>query len=169
MPTPKITRKHLVGGASAAAIAAAIAIASPMISGFESERHRVYRDVVGIATYCDGETKNPDWSKTYSHEECMALLGGRLEEFNAAIDSCVYATLTTHQRAASLSFTYNLGAGAFCGGSIARNFNAGNPQAACDAMLQYDHAGKDKNGKPRVIRGLTIRRQAEREVCLTKD
>lgn len=152
----KIEAKHVATGSAAAAIA----LAGGLIYNFEGERSRVYRDVVGIKTYCIGETRNPDPSKVYSHEECMSLLGGRLEEFNAAIDKCVHVPLSTGQRGASLSFTYNLGAGAYCNGSVARNFNAGNPQAACDAMLLYNRAGG------REIRGLTLRRQAERKVCL---
>lgn len=156
-----LNKSHAKGGA--AGFAAALAIAAPMVYSFEGERNRVYRDVVGIATYCVGETSHPDWSKTYSHEECMSLLGGRLEEFNDAIDRCIHVPLTAHQRAASLSFVYNLGAGAYCNGSVARNFNAGRPTEACDGMLQYNHANK------RVIRGLTIRRQQERKVCLMKD
>lgn len=159
--TPERHRKKAAG-----ASAAAILLAGTMIYSFEGERRTVYSDVVGIKTYCIGETRNPEMGRTYSHEECMKLLDGRLEEFNTEIDRCVYAVLTDNQRAALLSFTYNLGAGTMCNSSIVRNFNSGHQLEACNAFLLYNHAGKNADGTPKVIRGLTLRREAERKVCM---
>lgn len=154
----KITRKHVIGATAGAA--GAIGVALAIIPGFEGERHKVYRDVVGVATYCIGETKNPQWGKVYTHEECQKLLEGRLEEFRAALRKCVHVALPAPVEGAMLSLEYNIGAGAFCKSSIARKLNAGDFAGACDSLMLYDRAGG------RVIEGLRRRRAAERQVCL---
>ena len=153
----KIEAKHVATGSAAAVIA----LAGGLIYNFEGERsasiatswgsrptvsaRRATRSVEGLAA-----TKNA----------CRFSAAGS-KEFNAAIDKCVHVPLSTGQRGASLSFTYNLGAGAYCNGSV--SCPTSTPvilQAACDAMLLYNRAGG------REIRGLTLRRQAERKVCL---
>lgn len=139
---------------------AAVALIVPFVVAAEGLRQRVYLDPINIPTYCVGETKNPDWNKTYSKAECYALLEGRLAEFEQGVRSCVRAPLTDSQMAASISLAYNIGTGAFCRSSIARKFNAGDPIGACDAFLLYNRAGGI------VWKGLTKRRQAEREICL---
>lgn len=156
--TAKITRKHVIGGAAGAA--AAIGVALAIIPGFEGERHKVYRDVVGVATYCIGETRNPNWNHVYTHDECTKLLEGRLEEFRVAMHKCVHVAMPPEVEGAMLSLEYNIGTGAFCKSSIARKLNAGDFAGACDALMLYDRAGG------REIEGLKRRRAAERKVCV---
>ena len=154
----KIKGKHVAGAAVGAVSGIGIALA--IIPGFEGERHRVYRDVIGKATYCIGETENPQWGKVYTHEECQTLLEGRLEEFRAAMRKCVHVALPAPVEGAMLSLEYNIGAGAFCKSSIVRKLNAGDFAGACDSLMLYDRAGG------RVIAGLERRRREERKVCL---
>jgi lysozyme len=45
---------------------------------------------------------------------------------------------------------------------MAKKANAGDMQGACDSLMSWNKAG----GK--VVNGLTIRRQKERELCLKK-
>lgn len=138
---------------------AAIALALPVVIAAEGLRQRVYLDPINIPTYCVGETTNPDWNRTYSKAECYALLEGRLAEFERGVRSCVTAPLTPSQMAASISLAYNIGTRAYCKSSIARKFNEGDPAGACDAFLLYNRAGGI------VWRGLTKRRQVERDLC----
>jgi hypothetical protein len=56
-------------------------LAASLVAGFEGLRTYVYRDPVGIPTYCFGETKNPKWGKRYTVDECRELLADRLQEF----------------------------------------------------------------------------------------
>jgi len=65
------------------------------------------------------------------------------------------------QLIASVSLAYNIGTGGFCRSTAARRFNAGNWRGGCDAFLMWNRAGG------RVVRGLTLRRQRERAICLT--
>lgn len=152
---PKLQKKHVAAGA-----AGAIALASTLIYNFEGERHTVYRDVIGVATYCIGETKNPQFGHVYSHAECMDILGGRLAEFDTAVRACTREDMPAEVEAAADSLAYNIGTAGFCKSSIARDIRSGDYNAACNAFELYDRAGG------RVIAGLQKRRMAERKVCL---
>lgn len=55
---------------------------------------------------------------------------------------------------------FNIGTGGFCRSTAARRFNAGNWRGGCDAFLMWNKAGG------REVRGLTLRRQRERALCL---
>lgn len=134
-------------------------IAVGCVSGFEGLRQYVYRDPVGIPSFCFGETKNPEWGKRYSVDECKALLADRLEEFNAGVDRCVTAPLSDSRRAALVSFSYNVGVGAFCQSQLVRKLNAGDP-TACDELLKWTKA------KGITLPGLVKRREEERRLCL---
>jgi lysozyme len=141
---------------------AAIALALPLVAGFEGLRQKAYQDFspARVWTVCYGETDGVQRGDTYSKAECDEMLAGRLEDFERGVRACVTAPLTPAQMAASISLAYNIGTGAFCKSSVARNFNAGNVRAACDSFLKFNRAGGI------VFPGLTRRREAERQLCL---
>ena len=153
------------GVAVAGTVAAALVIAIPFVADFEGFYPRVYRDPVGVKTICYGQTGSDgaDFSKVYTKQECLDMLGKDLERYNKYVDACIHVPLPTHRRAALISFVYNLGQGNLCNGPVARNLNAGNVTAGCNAILAYNHAGGA------VLPGLTRRRQAERALCLRTD
>ncbi|PJE29977.1 hypothetical protein CVM39_08810 [Pseudooceanicola antarcticus] len=57
-----------------------------------------------------------------------------------------------------------MGAGAFCGSSMSRRALAGDLAGACDALLMWNKARM--KGRLQPVRGLTRRREAERDLCL---
>jgi lysozyme len=65
---------------------------------------------------------------------------------------------------AIVGFVYNLGYGTFRRSSIASNLKLKNKQAAAEAFLAYNKAGKEKQE----LKGLTLRRQYEKALFLTK-
>lgn len=144
-----------IGGAAAAAIA----IATPFVAGKEGVVYHVYRDVVGVPTYCYGQTSDPRWGHRYTPEECEADLRQTINKFDREIRGCLTRELPAKTEAASISFAYNLGAGTFCK-YIAPDFNSGQMERGCEHMTHFNHAGG------RVVRGLTIRRGEERDLCL---
>jgi lysozyme len=150
----------LVRGDVGGVVGGAVVIAAGLIAGQEGFVDHVYLDPVKIPSYCFGETQNPDWKKTYSREECVALLEGRVMEFDEGVSACVAAPIPDPTRAAFLSASYNLGLRGFCGSSIVRLWNAGHRREACDRLLKFNTAGGI------VLRGLTRRREAERALCL---
>jgi lysozyme len=124
---------------------------------FEGTELSTYRDMGGVLTYCTGAA----WGKMYTPAQCRAQLDRDLERHAAGIAMCIpLARLTDGQKVAFVDVAYNIGVSGFCGSSMARRTNAGDMLGACNALLMWNKVG----GKE--VRGLTRRRQAERELCL---
>lgn len=141
--------------------AAAAAVLLAFTPKFEGTKLTTYRDLGGVLTYCTGATENAMRGKTYTPAECQAQLERDLERHAAGVARCVPMNrLTAGQRVAFVDAAYNIGVSAFCGSSMARRTNAGDIAGACDALLMWNKVG----GKE--VRGLTLRRQKERELCL---
>lgn len=150
------SRGLVLGGA-----AAMLAIATPLIARWEGVELRAYRDIVGIPTVCYGETLGVQMGQTFTKAECDAQLARRVVQFAGEIATCLPPGLPPETAAAFVSAAYNIGSRAFCRSSMSRRSLAGNLRGACDALLMWNKAGG------RVIPGLTNRRNAERELCLS--
>lgn len=170
MTEPQKTSNVKKGGAAAGVIGVvAAAILIPFLSVQESggKQYLVsYRDLVGVWTICDGETKGVHQGMTETPAGCALRLDKRVaQDFGPGVLKCAPA-LKDHgyQLAASISLAYNIGIKGFCGSTVARRFNSGlrNWASACDAFLLWNKAGG------RVVRGLDNRRRAERKLCLTE-
>ncbi len=146
-----------------------VSIAVVVVGAFEGLYLHPYNDVVGVRTVCYGATAadHVDLSRTYTKAECDQMLGNDLPKYDAMIQKCLpkdaYNALPPHRHAALVSFTYNLGGGAFCKSRIPKDLAAGNVKQACTDMLAYNRAGG------RVIKGLVTRRQAEYKLCMEND
>jgi len=152
------------GGVAATVIAAAVALAVPITSGFEGLRTKPYRDPAGIPTVCYGETAVP--MQDYSAAECVEMLAKRqTKDFAPLVVRAVPALGEpdhVQQLAASLDFAYNVGT--FTNTSMARLFRDGRWAEGCDAFTLYTKA--HVHGKLTVLPGLVIRRQCEKAMCL---
>jgi lysozyme len=92
-----------------------------------------------------------------------------LVPFEQAVNSLVKVKLTQNQFDALISFVYNVGADidadniaeGLGDSTLLKKLNAGDYKGAADQFLKWDKA----NGK--VMKGLTIRRQAERALFLS--
>lgn len=145
---------------------AALAIALPLVAGGEGLRQYVYRDPVGIPTYCFGETKNPEWGKRYTIEECKGLLSDRVGQSIDEVEACVPG-LPPSMLAAFASANYNLflGGGGFCRSGMARKSNLGDRAGGCAVLLQYTKATLPGGAKIE-LPGLVKRRREEYELCI---
>lgn len=145
---------------TAAIMAAAIAL----VAGWEGLRTTAYPDRLanGIPTVCFGETRGVELGDSYTVEECQVMLGQGLVEFETGMRRCLTSpdTIPAKPYVAFLSLSYNIGNGAFCRSTVAREANAGNFRAACEAISMWTRAG----GK--VVQGLVNRRSDERRLCL---
>lgn len=137
-----------------------IAAAVPLVAAFEGLRQKAYLDPVSIPTVCFGTTAGVKLGQVYSVEQCENLLARDLIEANAGIDSCVHVPLQEHQRAALVSFTYNVGRRNFCGSTLARKLNNGDYTGACNELPKWVYAKGVK------LPGLVKRREQERKLCL---
>ena len=124
---------------------------------FEGMVLRGYTDPIGIVTACAGHTKTAVLGKPYTREECEQLLQEDLIEHAEGVNGCT-TDLTPGQRAAAVSFAYNVGVAAFCKSTFARKLNAKDP-TACAELDRWTKAGG------RELPGLVKRRAAERAIC----
>lgn len=136
--------------------AAAVALAAPVVMHFEGLSLTPYKDPVGIPTVCFGETHAE--MRSYTQAECRAMLVASLESHGQDIAACLPQDLPDHQKAAALSFGYNVGAEKLCGSTFAAKLRARDP-SACAELSRWVYAG----GKQ--LPGLVKRRAAERAMC----
>ena len=133
-----------------------------LVGMWEGVRTVAYRDIVGIPTVCFGETRGVKMGDRYTMDECRAMLGDALVEFEAGMRKCLTKPDTIPPKAytAFLSLSYNIGTGAFCKSTVARKANAGDIKGACNGIPAWSRAGG------RVVKGLVNRRAEEKRICL---
>lgn len=152
-----------------------ILLAAVVVASYEpapgDKRLQAYRDFGGVWTICDGHTRGVHAGMKATHAECDQWREDDLAEAATIVDRCIDAP-NPHQRAALISFAFNVGPGGkgikdgLCqlkSGKepyVRRMANAGRWQEACDGLLAWTKAAGIK------LRGLVRRRQDERALCL---
>lgn len=159
--TPAQMRTAKAGGATALALAAALAISGV----WEGKSNVPYKDPVDVWTVCGGETHVP--MRRYTDAECEQIdrrrMISRMEEVRKVNPRIAAKPL---QWAAHASFANNIGIGRYSTSSILKLFKQGRESEACLAMGKYKFAG----GK--VFQGLLLRRTGDKarygeiELCL---
>ncbi|MGP3790292.1 lysozyme [Pseudomonas sp. B392_1p] len=157
------------------ALSGALGIAGAVVTWFEGRSLVAYLDPVGIPTICDGWTYRVQLGDTATPEQCDAYTRKALEEtariFERWVPTSVIEQMPTTSVAAFQSFIYNVGPGApgvkdgFVWLKSGRHstmllhLQAGRVAAACSELPNWPNAGGKR------LRGLEIRRAAERELC----
>jgi lysozyme len=149
-------------GATAGGVAAACALALPLVAVWEGLRTEPYLDLVKRPTVCFGETNVE--MRRYTRPECEAMLQKSLAKYAEPVLDCIPSDAPLSVKAAMTSLAYNAGSRAVCGSTAARRANALDYRGACDALMAWNKARV--NGKLVPVKGLTNRRAAERELCL---
>ena len=141
-----------IGAAAAALVVSTVAI-------YEGTVLRTYRDPIGIVSACTGHT-GPElrMGQTFTKEQCTEMLYVDLLKHAQALE-CVKRPMSDGQKAAFLSFSFNVGNGAFCSSTLVRKANAGDMPGACAELSRWTYAG----GKQ--LLSLIKRRAAERKLC----
>ena len=146
----------MVAGGVLAVVLAAAAFVAP----WEGLSLKPYRDIVGVATVCYGETRGIE-QRTYSEAECAALLTSGIGQFYDGLTKCIRKRLTLGQAVAPTSWAHNVGLGAAGGSTLVRPSHAG--EAASGWRMQLLRWGVDGGQR---VRGLTNRRKAEYAECV---
>lgn len=158
------TNRFGAAGAAVTAVGLAVSIAAPA----EGYVAYVYRDPVGVLTYCYGETlKAKDMvGRRFSEQECRALLEKRMAHYDQGNAGCIsaWSRLHVYVRAAFNDFSYNVGVGAFCASTAAKLLQAGRVRDACGQLTRWIKGRV--NGKLVVLPGLLKRRALEQTYCL---
>ena len=149
--------KHLSGIGLGGALVLA---GAGTVSYYEGVSNKAYIDPVGIWTICYGETKGVNKGDYKTDEECLDSLAEELTEHHKKMVMYVKTPISEKEEAAYLSFTYNVGVGAFSKSTLLKKLNSGDRVGACSQLLRWDKAGGKK------LKGLTLRRQSESKLCL---
>lgn len=160
---PSVPKKTLAGIVGAVA-AANLLTNVPQEEGMSL---RAYRDIAGVWTICNGDTKNVTAGMIETEAGCRARLEAQLIAHAAPVMACTPRLAEPgrdYTRAAAVSLAYNIGVGAYCKSTVDRRFDAGNWTGGCDAFLAWNKARV--KGVLRPVKGLTNRRQRERAICL---
>ena len=141
-----------------------------LIQSFEGFSSKAYDDGVGVWTIGWGTTRYEDGRKvkrgdSISVEKAMELFMHDLAQFEKAVRDSVKVPLTQNQYDALVSFTYNVGIGALQGSTALRKLNSGDYKGAANALLSWNKGRV--NGKLVELKGLTRRRNAERDLFLS--
>ena len=159
-PEPITTKTVVVGGG----LAIVLALAMPVVKYFEGKSNDSYYDnlpSVALVTACYGHTdKGLKIGERFTDAQCDDFLIKDLITANKGVDTCIKVPLSDNQRAALISFTFNVGQGKLCKSTLAKKANAGQP--FCSELSKWVYAG----GKVR--NGLVKRRAAERAMCESK-
>ena len=139
--------------------ASSVALVIPLVVYYEGVVLRTYSDPINKITACTGHT-GPElrMGQRYTKEQCETMLYGDLLKHADALD-CIKTPLADNQKAAFLSFAFNVGNSAFCRSTLARKANQGDMRGACAELSRWTLAG----GKE--LPGLVRRRAAERAMC----
>lgn len=189
MPAPN---KKVIGAAGAALIAATVTIGLPFIKAEEGRRLVPYVDIVGVSTYCDGETMNVRLDHVYTDKECDAVTEKRFHQYAQAVyemlNDQARASLTPDRLLAYTSLSYNVGLGAFSRSSVLADANDGAVVLSCGDFEKYmsvrtqlGSADDMRDGKkdgfkdcsipenwkgPKGCKGIYTRRLNEKKSCL---
>lgn len=149
-------------------IAAATALATALAIPAEGLRQFAYFDPPGVLTTCFGHT-GPDVvkGKKYTLAECNQFLTDDMRTAIDIVERCAPG-LPEKPLAAFADATFNLGSRLVCdtkNSTAARLLKAGDIPGACRQLPRWNRA--TVAGRSVVLPGLTKRRQAEMELCLS--
>src|SRR5699024_8194676 len=119
MSASKVVKPALAG--------AALALVIPLLAHYEGLRTEAYIDAVGVLTVCYGHTANVKPGDTYTPEQCEEKLVADIMSHASDLQACTpsFDSLAAEQKAALVSWTYNVGASAACRSTLVRKLNAG--------------------------------------------
>ena len=139
-----------------------------LIREFEGFRSKPYLCPAGVPTIGYGSTRYADGRPVkmtdapITEAQAQELLQATLAKYEDCVNGAVKMPINQNQFDAFVSFTYNLGCGAFRNSTLLRLFNQGYaPQAAAQFYRWTLGGGK-------VLAGLVSRRAAERALFESK-
>jgi lysozyme len=131
-----------------------------MVKRWEGFRHQAYLCPANVWTVGYGTTRLQGGrpvkaGDTTTKAEAEEALRHDLRRFAAAVDRLITVPLAEHERAALISWTYNVGEGALERSTLRRLLNTGDRAGAANEFRRWNQAGG------RVLAGLTRRRADE--------
>jgi len=157
--------RKIKGGKRGLAAITAVGLLAVVTSVWEGRSLTPYKDVVGVWTVCEGETRVE--MRTYTEAECDELSKDMYRDFLGSVERDLPGIEEwPYMHAAHADISINIGKGAFRRSSMRRHYLAGDYRESCRSHLLYNRAGG------RVWRGLELRRKGDAnrigsyELCL---
>lgn len=142
-------------------LTSALATAGTLVIQKEGLVLGTYIDPVGILTSCFGHTGSElKLGQKFTEEQCLAQLAKDLDKHNNQMSKSIRVPISEEERAAYLSFTYNVGNYAFANSTLLKKLNNHDHYGACAELTKWVYA------KGKLLKGLVTRRQSEKELCL---
>ena len=127
--------------------------------------HEDWRDTAYLPTKDDvptigfGSTRDVRLGDKITVTRGLIRLKEDASEAEKAVRRCAPVPMHQHEFDAWVSFTFNVGSGAFCSSTAAKLLNQGKYAEACAQMDRWVYQGKN------VLPGLVKRRAEERALC----
>lgn len=139
-----------------------------VIKTFEGLRTTAYQDSVGVWTIGYGHTSMAGPPSVYAgmtitEAEAEQILRQDLDVFEQGVTEALTISTNSDQFSAMVSFSFNVGLGAYRDSTLLKKHNGGDFPGAADEFLRWVYAGGE------VLPGLERRRQAERALYLSQD
>ena len=149
-----IKRTHLAALTLSASALVGIAL-------HEGYRGEAYTPVPGdVPTIGFGTTGGVKMGDKITPEKALVRALQDVQKFEGALKQCVTVPLHQHEYDAYVSFSYNVGSGAFCKSTLVKKLNAGDYTGACNELRKWVYF----KGQP--LPGLVKRRNEEADKCL---
>ncbi len=133
-----------------------------LIKSFEGFATKAYLDVAGVWTIGYGTTGGVKPTDVIDEPAATARLVSECTTIGTALSAAIKVPVTQNQFDACVSFSYNLGIGAFKGSTLLKKINAKDFAGAAAEFPKWVNAGKP----PKPLAGLARRRKAERDLFL---
>lgn len=143
---------------------AVMVVLVPLVAKWEGLSLTPYFDIVGVRTWCHGETEGTPLPR-YTEAECAEMLRSRLMVYHKRLlpyftRETIAKRLPPKRHAAFDSLSYNVGTAGAGRSTAVRRLNDGIIAGSCAAIGWWNKAGG------RVIRGLVNRRSEETALCM---
>lgn len=116
---------------------------------YEGYRDRAYLDTVGVPTIGVGTTEGVKLGDKITVDRALARALTDIGKFEGALKQCVKVPLHQHEYDVYVTFSYNIGAPAFCRSTLVKKLNAADYVGACNEILRWV---KQPELKPRRIK-----------------
>jgi len=132
-----------------------------MLKQFEGLRLKAYQDSAGVWTIGYGHTKTAYPGMVITRSEAERLLRQDLQRFEKGVRDRVSVPLTQNQFDALVSFSFNVGVGAFSKSTLLKRLNQKDYAGAKQEFRRWVYAGG------RRLQGLVNRRNKEANLFLS--
>ena len=128
-----------------------------------------YYDSVGVLTVCRGHTGADIQMRKYTEEECNKIYVEDISKTEKQIDKLIKVIVTDYQKAALISFAFNVGVENVRTSNLIKKLNNKEYIPACKELSRWVYAKKkDCRVKSNNCSGIVTRRQVEMDWCMGK-